>query len=149
MEGPVILLAHQEQLPILKHSNVSHVTVHAEHALTIQAHVLVVSQEKDIYKLQEIIKNVLNNALKEHSLKTMYVKYVILDVLNVLVLLIIVLPALLVDIFIMVLVGTIVQVLWLTIHVSINAQLDIGEFLINNVNLVVLNVRLVIQIQLV
>lgn len=144
-----MLLVHQVQLPILKLSNVSHVTVHAEHVLIILAHALVVNQEKDICKLQEIIKNVLNNALKEHSLKIMSVKYVTSDVLNVSVLLIIVLPVLLVDIFIMVLVGIIVQVLWLIINVSINVQLDIGEFQINNVNLAVLNVRLVIQTLLV
>lgn len=78
----------------------------------------------------------------------MYVKYVISDVLSVSELLIIVLLARLEDIYIMVHVGIIAQVLWLTTHVLTNVQLDIGEFLINNVNHVIPNAELAIPIRL-
>jgi hypothetical protein len=59
------------------------VIAHAELVQIILVLVLAVNQERDIYKWQDKIKNVLRNVLKELSLKTMFVKYVILDVLNV------------------------------------------------------------------
>ncbi len=83
MEELVILTVLQEQLLIYKLTNALLVTVHAELVQIILVLVLVVNQERDIYKWQDKIKNVLKNVLKEPSLKTMFVKYVILDVLNV------------------------------------------------------------------
>lgn len=83
MEELVIPTVLQEQLLIYKLTNALLVTVHAELVQIILVLVLVVNQERDIYKWQDKIKNVLKNVLKELSLKTMSVKYVILDVLNV------------------------------------------------------------------
>jgi hypothetical protein len=79
----VTLFVQLVQLPIKILSNVSHAMLHAELALIIQAHVLVVNQEKDSYKSQELIKNVLNNVLKELSLKMEFVEFVTSDVQNV------------------------------------------------------------------
>lgn len=117
MEELAILTVLQEQLQIYKLINVFLVTVHAELVQIILVLALAVNQEKVIYKWQDKIKNVLNNVLKELSPKTMFVKYVTLDVLNVLALLTIVLHALLVDSFIMELVGITAQVYWLIIVV--------------------------------
>lgn len=117
MEELAILTALQEQLQIYKLINVFLVTVHAELVQIILVLALAVNQEKVIYKWQDKIKNVLNNVLKELSPKTMFAKYVTLDVLNVLALLTIVLHALLVDSFIMELVGITAQVYWLIIVV--------------------------------
>lgn len=117
MEELAMLTVLQEQLQIYKLINVFLVTVHAELVQIILVLALAVNQEKVIYKWQDKIKNVLNNVLKELSPKTMFVKYVTLDVLNVLALLTIVLHALLVDSFIMELVGITAQVYWLIIVV--------------------------------
>ena len=105
----VIINAHPELLPIEIHSTVYHVTLHVKHVPIIQVHVPVVNQELVSYKLQELIKHVLNNVLMELILKIMYVKYVILNAQNVLELLLIVSHVQPVDSFIMVPVGIRVQ----------------------------------------
>jgi hypothetical protein len=105
----VIINAHLELLPIEIHSTVYHVTLHVKHAPIIQVHVPVVNQELVSYKLQELIKHVLNNVLMELILKIMYVKYAILNAQNVLELLLIVSHVQLVDSFIIVPVGIRVQ----------------------------------------
>jgi len=130
-------------------SNVSHVTAHVRPVLTTQAHVQAVNQEKDTYKFQVMIKNVLKNVLKEPSHKEEFVKFVTLDVPNVLVLPPTVLLAQLEDIFSIALVGITAQVSLTMEHVSMNVQLDIGNSLIKNANNVHLNVALAIQTQLV
>ena len=130
-------------------SNVSHVTAHVRPVLTTQAHVQAVNQEKDTYKFQVTIKNVLKNVLKELSHKEEFVKFVTLDVPNVLVLPPTVLLAQLEDIFSIALVGITAQVSLTMEHVSMNVQLDIGDSLIKNANNVHLNVALAIQTQLV
>lgn len=130
-------------------SNVSHVTAHVRPVLTTQAHVQAVNQEKDTYKFQVTIKSVLKNVLKEPSHKEEFVKFVTLDVPNVLVLPPTVLLAQLEDIFSIALVGITAQVSLTMEHVSMNVQLDIGNSLIKNANNVHLNVALAIQTQLV
>lgn len=144
----VTVLVQLVQLPIKILSNVSHVMLHAELALIIQAHVLVVNQEKDSYKLQELIKNVLNNVLKELSLKTEFVKFATSDVLNVWEPQETVLLAQPTELYITLLVGTTAQVLLMLMeNVLINASLDISDSQINNVENVPKNVKPVITIQ--
>lgn len=130
-------------------SNVSHVTAHVRPVLTTQAHVQAVNQEKDTYKFQVMIKNVLKNVLKEPSHKEEFVKFVTLDVPNVLVLPPTVLLAQLEDIFSIALVGITAQVSLTMEHVSTNVQQDIGDSLIKNANNAHLNVVLAILTQLV
>lgn len=130
-------------------SNVSHVTAHVRPVLTTQVHAQAVNQEKDTYKSQVTIKNVLKNVLKEPSHKEEFVKFVTSDVPNVLVLPPTVLLAQLEDIFSIALVGITVRVSLIMEHVSTNVQLDIGDSLIKNANNVHQNVALAIQTQLV
>ncbi len=144
-----MLLAQLVQSPIKIPSNVLPVTVHAERVQAIQAHVQVVNQEKDIYKLVEMTKNVSKNVLKELSHPTVYVKSATSDVLNVLVLQETVLLAQLEDTFTTVHVGIIVQVSSTMENVLMNVHQDIGEPQIKNVSNVQLNVKLVILTQLV
>lgn len=149
MEVLVMLPAPLVQSPIKITSNVLLVTVHARLVQTIQVHALVVNQEKDIYKFQEMTKNVLKNVLKEPSHKEEFVKFVTSDVPNVLVPLPIVLLVQLEDIFTTALVGIIAQVSLTMELVSTNAQQDIGDYLIKNANNALQNAALVIQTQLV
>lgn len=148
MEVLVIMLVQLVLYQIKIHSNVFHATVHAELVLIIQVHVQAASQEKDIYKFQEQNKNVLKNVLKELSLKKESVKFVISDVQNVWVLQKIVLLVLLVDIFTMLLVGIIAQVLLMQMeNVLMNAHQDIGDLQTKNANNVHQNVIHAVAIQ--
>lgn len=148
-EVPVILPVPLVLSPTRITSNVFHAIVHVRPVLTTQVHVQAVSQEKDTYKFQVTIKNVLKNVLKELSHKEEFVKFVTSDVLNVLVLLLTVLPVQLEDIFSTALVGIIAQVSLTMEHVSTNVQQDIGDSLIKNANNAHLNAVLAIPTQLV
>ena len=148
-EVPVILPAPLVLSPIRITSNVFHATAHVRPVLTTQVHAQAVNQEKDIYKFQVTIKNVLKNVLKELSHKEEFVKFVTSGVLNVLVLPLTVLPVQLEDIFSTALVGIIAQVSLTMEHVSTNVQQDIGDSLIKNANNAHLNAVLAIPTQLV
>jgi len=105
-----IMLALLVQFQTIKHMNVPHATLRVKLALITQAHVQVVNQVKVIFKLLQILQNVSSNVLKVHSLKMEFVKYAILDALNVLALLLIALLVLLDFSYTMALVGIIVLV---------------------------------------
>jgi hypothetical protein len=109
-EEYAIMLALLVLFQTIKHMNVPHATLLVKLALIIQAHAQVANQVKVIFKLLQSLQNVSNNVLKVHSLKMEFVKYVILDALNVLALLLIALLVLLGFTYTMALVGIIVLV---------------------------------------
>jgi hypothetical protein len=123
-------------------SSVLLATLHARLVSTIPAHVPVASLERDSCKSLELTRSVLRNVLKALSPKMVFVKFVTSDVLSVWVLLETVLPALLEDIFIMLLVGTTAQELLMPVeNVSTNAHQAISDNLIKNASSVHQNAR--------
>lgn len=129
--------------------NVLLVILHAEHVLITQVAVLVVTQEKDSFKLLNHLKVVSNNALKELIPRTMFVKFVTSNVPNVWVLLETVLLVQLEDSSIMVPVGTFVQESLSTISALTHVPKDITDSQINSVKNVIKIATLVTMLILV